>query len=926
MNTELTRGLVMRTSCFLLMLIASLIAGCGQEPVSAPETTVAETSVPAGQLDESVRPIRYRLNLTILPERDNFSGRTEIDIEIASPTRVIYLHGNGLSVTESSLSAPEGAVYEASYEQVEATGVARLTFTDSVPAGPATLHFEYTAPFKSRSEGLYHTTIDGESYAFTQFQPIDARRVFPGFDEPVFKTPFEIAVTVNEQDIAIGNAPILSEEPVGEGLRRVTFLATEPLPTYLLAFAVGPLDVVDAAALPANAIRRNPLPLRAAATQGKGDRLRFALENTDAIVSYMENYFAVAYPYPKLDLISSPEFGTGAMENAGAIVYGDALLLLADNASPEQRQRLGSTHAHEIAHHWFGDLVTPKWWDDTWLNESFASWMGNKAAHVWRPEYQLDMVSLVQALAAMNLDSRIAARQIRQPVEKNLHIASSFDAITYLKGGGVLSMFESYLGEEGFRDGLREHMRRFEHSVADVEDFMMSLAEGSGRPDVVPAFRSFIDQPGVPIVDAKLMCEAGNSTLSLRQSRYLPIGSRGDPNQLWQLPFCVRYGAGGIVTKECMLLTGAETTMALNSAECPDFVMPNADGAGYYRFALDDAGWRNLMAGFDGLNQKEALVAADSLSAAYQANRLSTVALIEAMRTIASSPHSQVAMAPGKDLIRLSNELVPDDARDAVLALMREFYRPRLDALGKIEKMPTDTAAVERAFFRTKLMKLLAIDAEDLELRTTLAEQASRYIGFGRQDSGATRPAGGGLYEDELDPALVAIALAAGVQEFGAPFAEVLIERLMASSDAKFRTDAAAALAATDDPALGDRMRQLLLDERLRAREPTTLAFALAARPSQRRATFDWFKENESVFAERLSHFAHRWLPRIGGGFCTASELEEVEEFFSPLVTKWQGAERTLSVVLEGIELCAALKDAKQAEVSQYFLRQDEGN
>jgi len=907
----------MRAISVLFILCAFLLTACGQDQPSGVDTAAPPAAaIPAGKLGDAVQPTAYRLALTILPEQPDFTGTAEIDVKVAGATKIIYLHGNGLKVSSATATTPDGAMHTAVYEQVDDTGVARLAFAEPVPAGVATLHFQYTAPFRTGAEGLYNTTIDGEAYAFTQFEPIDARRVFPGFDEPVFKTPFDITVTAHQRDAVISNAPVRSEEPVGDGLKRVTFVTTRPLPTYLLAFAVGPLDVVTGKPLPPNSIRHRPLPVRAVATRGKGDRLHFALDNTNPIVTYLEKYFAVEFPYPKLDLIASPENGTGAMENAGAIVYGDALILLADNASPEQLQRFGSVHAHELSHHWFGDLVTPKWWDDTWLNESFASWMGNKAAHAWRPEYELDMVSLVQALAAMNLDSRIAARQIRQPVLTNLEIASSFDAITYLKGGGVLSMFESYLGEDAFRDGLRTHMRRFAYSVADVEDFMASLAQGSGRPDVVPAFRSFIDQPGVPIVDVKLTCDGDQAAMSLRQSRYLPVGSRGDAQRTWQIPFCVRYGSGQTLSKECMLVTDAEMRMPLHSPSCPDFVMPNADGAGYYRFALDEAGWRGLMVDFDRLNQKEALVVADSISAAYKADRLSTTSLIDAFRTIAASPYPYVAMAPAKDLVRLSNDLASADTRDAILGLMRDLYRPRLDALGPVSGKPTDAAAVKKALFHTKLVKFLALDARDPDLRARLAGQASRYIRMDDKDKD-----GGGLDESAVDPALSSIALAVGVQELGAPFAEVLIDRLFASNDAKFRAEAAGALGATDDPALGDRVRELLLDKRLRSREPTTLAFALVARPSQRRATFDWFKANEPAFTGRLSHFAHRWLPRLGGGFCTVSERDEVEQFFKPLVPKLQGAARTLDVVLEGIELCAALRDVKGAEVDAYFSR-----
>lgn len=894
---------------FLLSLSLLYACGSGQSPDNASRSGAAESSsgltIPTGKLGDAVMPVSYRLELTILPERDDFSGVTEIDIEIARETDVIFLHGNGLDVSSVTLEAESGAQIPADYEQVDETGVARLGFSSPLPAGNAMLRFEYTAPFRKRGDGLHNSTIDDEHYAFTQFQPIDARRVFPGFDEPGFKTPFDISVTARIADTVISNTPIVDEQSAGEGLKRVTFMTTEPLPTYLLAFAVGPLDVVEPVPFETNARRKRPLSFRAAATRGNAPRLRFAVENTEPMVRYLEDYFAVEYPYPKLDVIASPERGTGAMENAGAIVYGDAAILLADNAPQEQRRRFLGVHAHELAHHWFGNLVTPKWWDDIWLNESFATWMGNKAAHAYAPEYQFDKVSLAQALAAMNFDSRVAARQIRQPVGHNRQIASSFDAITYLKGGGVLSMFENYLGEDGFREGMRLHMQRFSHGVADVEDFMASLAEGSSRPDVVPAFRSFIDQPGVPVVEVSVNCADEQAAMTLRQSRYLPVGSRGDPDQQWLLPLCVRYGEGDQLTKECKLLGEETTTLELHANACPDFVMPNADGAGYYRFALDEAGWQGLIDGFSQLNQKEALAAADSLSAAYQADRLSTTALIDAIRVIAGSPYSQVAIAPSKDLLRLHDKLVDDEHRAAVRVLMRDIYRPRLDALGEPVEKPVSAAEVESALFRTKLVKLLALDAREPEVRAELLAQAEQFV-FEGDDSAVL-------------PALLPTALAVGVQERGAPFAEALIERMLAVNDMKFRNEAAGSLAATDDPELGERVRRLILDDRLRGREPTTIAFAMAGRDSQRRAVFEWFKQNQVEFTEGMSQFGTRFLPNMGAGFCSTVERDEVEDYFSGVIDKWQGASRSLAEVLEGIELCAALKEVKMAEVNAYF-------
>ncbi len=897
----------------LVLAVLSVLPG-GARPASAAETADANPPVPTGRLGTAVVPSAYRLDFTLLPDQPTFSGHGQIDVRIAVPTRVIYIHGNGLDVSRAVLvPAGGGQPLEARYEQVDPLGVARLGFDAPVPAGGATLEFTWTAPLRERADGPYRSTVAGQSYAFTQFEAIDARRMFPGFDEPLFKTPFDITVTTRADNTVVGNAPVSREEAAGEGLKRVVLERTAPLPTYLVEVAVGPFDVVTAGPVPANAVRHRPLPLRAVATRGKGERLHYALDNTPAILSYLEAYFDREYPYAKLDLIASPEFGTNAMENAGAIVYGDQRILLDARSSLEQQRGFGVIHAHEISHHWFGNLVTPKWWDDIWLNESFANWMGNKAANAWRPELQLEVLPLQEALAAMQLDSRIAARRIRQPVDSNMQIGSSFDAITYLKGGGVLSMFEGYLGEDAFRAGIRTYMRRFPYGVADVEDFMASLAQGSGRADVVPAFRSFIDQPGVPLVSVGVHCDGKGASLELKQERYLPLGSRGDRKQAWQIPMCLRYGQGTALEKQCVLLKDASARVPLAGSGCPTVVMPNAGGAGYYRFALDGAGWRALLADFPALTQREGLVLADSLSAAYQAGQLKTDELLAALRVIAAAPQAALALAPRADLIRLRDALAPAADRGRIEALMREFYRPRFEALGPqaAEFAVRDTAppatadAINAALLRTGLIRLLALEANDTALRGRLAAQARQYLRMGEA---------AGLDETALQPGLVETALRAGVQDYGTPFVDALLARLFASNDAQFRAEAAAALSSTDDPALGARVRQLVLDPRLRAREPTTLLFALAARASQRRATFDWFKANQPAFTAQLSPFALRNLPRLAEGFCSRAEAAEVEGYFRPLVATWPGAARSLAETVEGIELCAALRAARQPD------------
>jgi alanyl aminopeptidase len=342
--------------------------------------------------------------------------------------------------------------------------------------------------------------VGGDDYVFTQFQPIAARRAFPGFDEPSFKAPFELTLTVPHGHVAVGNSPALSEEKDPSGRRRIRFAPTPPLPTYLVAWAVGPFDVVEAP-LPPSAEREHSLPLRGLAPRGRGPELRFALDHTGPLLESLERYFASPYPFAKLDVIAVPDFGAGAMENVGAFTFRDSLLLIDPDRAPEwQRRSFANVMAHELAHSWFGNLVTMPWWDDLWLNESFATWM------------------LQQVHSAMNADSLDSARSIRQPIASDHDIANAFDGITYSKGAGVLAMFERWLGEESFRAGIRRHVEEHRFGSADADDLLQALSAASGR-DVSGPFQGFLTRPGVPFLRTREVCDSAGSRLVVEQSR-----------------------------------------------------------------------------------------------------------------------------------------------------------------------------------------------------------------------------------------------------------------------------------------------------------------------------------------------------------------------------------------------------------------------
>jgi alanyl aminopeptidase len=742
----------------------AVLAGCSK-PATPPTATALsaaspDDTAPLGQLGDAVVPNHYRLELNIDPSQARFSGMVEIDITLHEPGDHIWLHGKGLEVADVYLVDSKGTRIDANYEQMLDSGVARVTLAQAVEAGEATLHFTYSGAFNTNTNALFKVERDGESYAVTQFEAIAARQVFPGFDEPGFKVPFDLAVVARAEDVVVTTTPQASAETQSDGSVKHIFETTRPMPTYLLAFAVGPYDLVDYGMIPPNAIRDREIHLRGIAAKGQGVRMDYALKNTDGLLSVLEEYFGTPYPYKKLDLIAMPESFGGAMENIGAITYDEYLLLMDEESPLNQRRAYTVVHAHEMAHMWFGNLVTPAWWNDIWLNEAFASWMMYKAAHGYWPEGEFDRETLKGAIGAMANDSLAAARQIREPIDNNDKIAGAFDGITYQKGGGVLAMLERYVGEDRFQSGIQLHMERNADKTATAEDFIASVAEGSERAEIETAFKTYIEQPGVPLLSVSLNCEdEGNPVLDVSQSRYAPLGSKIDPAESeWHIPMCVSFTADDEQKSSCTLLSSKEQSIKLDAESCPSQVLPNSDGTGYYRFSMDDAGWQGLLADAGNLPPAEALVVADSLDAALRAGTVTAEAYVAGMAALIDHDTWDVASAAISHFEMLTN-VVGADRLEPLQKAFRDIVHPRFARLADQSDPGSD-------ILRQRMQRFLIVIAEDEAMRAPLAEKAAARIGLnGEADPGAARAS-------ELET-----IFSIGVQDIGEPFFDLLLEQ-----------------------------------------------------------------------------------------------------------------------------------------------------
>lgn len=891
----------------------ALIAACATDvdpgapiaPTAAilsPDTAGQRTpDVPAGQLPDGVTPTAYRLDLRTDPSAEGFSGTVEIDVFLDGPTALIYLHALGPVISQAMATLPDGTVRKADFAgDLAPGGVSSLSFADSLPNGPVTLTLAYEAPYNLGLAGLYKASQGGDDYLATQMEPIDARRAFPSFDEPRFKTPWTVTVTAPAGHKVVANAPEVLATDLGDGWVRHEFAPTRPIQSYLVALAVGPYDVLVADSIPANGIRDEPVPLRAFAVKGKGEKLAEATESTYELLRIQEEYFDYPYPYTKLDLIAAADFAYGAMENAGAIIYREAALLIDERTSLARKRGILSTHAHELAHQWFGNLVTPAWWDDIWLNEAFATWMSAKTMHAYDPEGGFDRASTQGGVGVMGADSLASTRQIRNPINSNGDILSAFDGITYSKGGHVLSMFENYLGEDAFRAGMRLHMRRFEDGVADVNDFMQSLADGSGNAGVVEAFGTFIFQPGVPYLNVTASCPAGEgASVTVTQERYAPLGSAIDPAALWQVPFAMDVSVNGEVSTMTTLLTGR--TMAIPvPGGCPDWVMPNADGKGYWRFATSDANWQALTDGFEGLSGGEQIIFADSLVAGFRAGDVPAEKLLAGLKATPAGEWD-AASEPLGDLPALVS-ILPDEAKPAMRAWVGETYRPLYDSLSaRGDLSQGETLLMQRVY-----ASLVGV-ARDEALRADILGRAKAYVGLG----GEADP-------NALSPAELGTGMQVGVEEGGSAFFEAALALGQASDN---QTERGAIFGALAGSGGADDVTALLgaaMGEAFLGQEGLFIYYGALGNedPAVKAAAWDLFKSNFDTLLGRVPEIRKPQMAGAAGAFCTNAETDAAEAFILSKADLIPGYERPLAQAVEGARLCAALKEAKAGELA----------
>ena len=886
------RALLLAASVFTL---AVTTAAPATSPASDADAAAARAlaPVPPGRLTDAARPLAYRIDLSVDPNKERFSGKVEIDAMLKRNTSFIDLHGRDLNMA-SAVAVVNGQRYPARWFELDPSGVARLTFERTLPAGPVTLLFDYDAPFQNGPAGMFRVKVGDDWYSWTQFQSIDARAAFPGFDEPGFKVPFTVTLRTLPGHMAVSNGPEVSTTREN-GMDVHRFAPTLPLPTYLVAMMVGPFSSV-AGTVPATPQRKTPLPVRIVTTRQNAGQMNFALQGTKGIVRHLEAYFGQAFPYPKLDQITTPIL-PGAMENAGADLYNDSILIMDEKATTGQKRTFGMVVSHELAHQWFGDLVTPAWWDDIWLNESFANWMGFRIGHEWRPDLNIRAGALAEGFGAMNTDALVAGRAIHQPIETNAQIDEAFDSITYGKGGHVVAMIAGYMGDTKFRDGVRRYMAAHKYGNATSGDFFRAMAEVSGDPRILPAMQSFTDQQGVPLVT---FAPDGKGGYSVTQSRYARLGSKA-PATRWGIPLCVRVTMG---KQQCQLLdqqSGSVRPVGRGS------LVPNAGGTGYYRFELPAKDWDALIAVAGKLPGGEALALDDSLYASFLAGRASPDQLVAGAINLAANPDSYASEAGIGSLEYFFNTGMLDAAgEEGYRRLVRQIYAPRVKAMGFTPRAGAYAAEdPEKSQKRVHAVNLLAETARDPVLRKQLGDAARAYLGG---DKAA------------LDPAWFGTAFGIVVEEGGLAAAKQLTEAALASQDPLFRPTALGVVSASGKEDIARWLLDEFNDPRLRRSERLGMVRGVVGSRKTRDWGFAWLQSHYEQLSGGGGIFFASRLPGMVGGYCSVAKSDEIAAFLRPKLQGKTGA-LELERTVERVRSCGVLKDARGAELSAVLAR-----
>ena len=857
------------------------------------------------------RPSHYALEFTVDPRQPDFRGRETIDLVVEGKPQVIVLHAVELAITEASV-AQGGKTQPLQVTVHPDTETIELRPATPLGAGAAQLGLRFGAPLRNDLRGLYVAkSKNGEAYAVTQFEATDARRAFPCYDEPAFKATYSITAVVPDGMLAISNGNETNAQgadlqaPVG--LHPVFFAQTPPISSYLVALAVGKFAALEADV----SASKHHTHLRVIAPAGDEKLGKFALDMAVKALPFYEDYFGIPYPFAKLDMVAIPDFDAGGMENAGAIFYRDTALLLDEkSASVQAQKRVGVVVVHEMAHQWFGDLVTMAWWDDLWLNEAFASLMEGIALEALRPDWEPWNQVQLDTQDVMVTDSLSATHPIHVAVSTAEEANALFDDITYNKGSAVLHMFQRTLTPKLWQVGVQDYLGSHAFANAGEADLWQALSAATGK-DVAKLAASWFDQSGYPLIYAARdsgPSKTAPARLLLSQSPFR-VGGKAPEGEVahWQVPVCLKYPRGRMLSEQCTLL--GEVTGGVQLEGAPAWIDANADFGGFYRVDYDALGWKALTAAFErgsaeGPNAAERMALLSDADWLVQADRAPLRQLLDLEGQLGKERDFSVWRTALAQLEAIEQTLATPRTLPRYRAFLAKLLRPAADELGWTAA-PRESPS--RRSLRAGVLRGLAALTDDPR---TVASARAHLSDFEKDPR-------------SLDQTLLPLVLESAAAHGGdAALWEHFARQMAAAESPELRDRYRRALADFRDPALVQKTLQLTLGGGLRKQDVASELGALLENPAARTQAFQFLMAHWGELKERFTGLAAAWtiLPALGS-FCSAADRDTLKAFFADPAHHVDGGDRAMALALERIDLCVHFQANHATELSEWLAK-----
>ena len=843
------------------------------------------------RLPTSVVPSRYELRLVPDLDAATFAGEETVTVTIREPVSEITLNAAELAIQSVSARDAAGAVVEGTATLDQAQERARLVFPTPLAPGEWRLTLAFTGVLNDRLHGFYRSTYKDpagatHTIAATQFEATDARRAFPCWDEPACKAVFSVTLVVPAGLAAVSNTAVSSEEPAEGGRRVVRFADSIKMSTYLVAFIVGELEATAPVMVGAT-------PLRVWSVPGKAHLARFALDCGAFTLDFFEKYYGIPYPGDKVDLLAIPDFAAGAMENLGAITFRETALLVDETAaSHSELERVADVVAHELAHMWFGDLVTMVWWNGIWLNEAFATFMEMLAVDAWKPEWERWVNFGVSRAAAMGVDGLVSTRPIEFEVRAPRDCEAMFDLLTYEKGAGVLRMLEQSIGATVFRDGVRRYLEHHRYGNAETTDLWKALGEASGLP-IPEIMDAWIFRPGYPLVSV----EADGTGVKVSQRRFTYLGAEGNPDERWRIPIALRASVKGGWVDKRLLLGEAETRVELPAA--PEWVLANTGGHGFFRVGYALPMLRKLARSVAKVSPIDRFNVASDAFALSQAGFVPAVEYLELTGRFREERDRNVWMVLTGSFGFL-NRVLPDRARPGLEAFVRHRVGPAAARLGW-DREDGESELVRQ--LRGDLLRILGTLGNDEETQAQARAMWARYV----EDESALDP--------NVLPAVIAILASTGGEREYADFHQ----RFRTARNPQEEQRYLYALGAFREPALIKQTLERTLNGEVRSQDAPFLIRSMLGSVYARALAWDFVKEHWEAMARQYPGSAYRRLYEGVTMLVSPDWERDVQDFFERNKIILGG--KTLEQYLEQLRVAVRFQEREAAALAAYLAR-----